>query len=161
MSMCTVFPCVVGRGCLLWPVCSLGKTLLAFALMHSVLQGQICLLLQSVSWLSTFAFQSPSIPYHIIIKNFICYIIAILHSPLFKPSLSVFWITHSSTWFQKEPQIYWPWQLSTLLLPPVLVPSLFNIDSIAFWINAPLHTLSMYPFLLSSKKSLTLFKFLT
>ena len=46
MFMCTVFSCVVGRGCLLWPVCSLGKTLLAFALLHSVLQGQICLLLQ-------------------------------------------------------------------------------------------------------------------
>ena len=29
MSMCRVFFCVVGRGCLLWPVCSLGKTLLA------------------------------------------------------------------------------------------------------------------------------------
>ena len=27
-------------------MCSLGKTLLAFALLHSVLQGQICLLLQ-------------------------------------------------------------------------------------------------------------------
>ena len=35
--MCRVFSCVVGRGCLLWPVCSLGKTLLAFALLHSVL----------------------------------------------------------------------------------------------------------------------------
>ena len=46
MSMCGVFSCVVGRGCLLWPVCSLGKTLLAFALLNSVLQGQICLLLQ-------------------------------------------------------------------------------------------------------------------
>ena len=35
----------VGRVCeiLLW---SLGKTLLVFALLHSVLQGQICLLLQ-------------------------------------------------------------------------------------------------------------------
>ena len=43
---CVVFSCVVGRGCLLWPVCSLGRTLLAFALLHSVLQGQICLLLQ-------------------------------------------------------------------------------------------------------------------
>ena len=43
MSMCRVFSCVVGSGCLLWPVCSLGKTLLAFALLHSVLQGQICL----------------------------------------------------------------------------------------------------------------------
>ena len=31
---------------LLWPVDSLGKTLLAFALLHSVFQDQICLLLQ-------------------------------------------------------------------------------------------------------------------
>ena len=40
MSMCRVFSCVVGRGCLLWPVCSFGKTLLAFVLLHFVLQGQ-------------------------------------------------------------------------------------------------------------------------
>ena len=46
MSMRRVFSCVVGRGCLLWPVRSLGKTLLAFALLHSILQGQISLLLQ-------------------------------------------------------------------------------------------------------------------
>ena len=46
LIMCRVFSCVVGRGCLLWPVCSLDKTLLAFALLHFVLQGQICLLLQ-------------------------------------------------------------------------------------------------------------------
>ena len=45
MSMCRVFTCV-GKGCLLWPVCSLGKTLLACDLLHSVLQGQTCLLLQ-------------------------------------------------------------------------------------------------------------------
>jgi len=46
MSMCRVVSFVVGRGCLLWPVYSLGKTLLAFALLHFVLQNQICLLLQ-------------------------------------------------------------------------------------------------------------------
>ena len=46
MSMCRVFSCVVGRGCLLWPVCSLGKTLLAFALLHFIFQGQIYLLSQ-------------------------------------------------------------------------------------------------------------------
>ena len=46
MSMCRVFSCVVGRGCLLWPVHSFVKTLLAFALLRFVLQGQICLLLQ-------------------------------------------------------------------------------------------------------------------
>ena len=38
MSMCRVFSSVFGRKCLLWPVHSLGKTLLAFALLHSVLQ---------------------------------------------------------------------------------------------------------------------------
>ena len=47
MSMCRVFSCAVGRGCLLWLVCSLGKTLLALALLHFVPQGQICLLLQA------------------------------------------------------------------------------------------------------------------
>ena len=46
MSMRRVISCAVGRGCLLWPVHSLGQTLLAFALLHSVLQGQIYLLLQ-------------------------------------------------------------------------------------------------------------------
>ena len=29
MSMCKVFSCIVGRGCLLWPMCSLGRTLLS------------------------------------------------------------------------------------------------------------------------------------
>ena len=42
-------PCVelslVYWECLLWPMHSLGKTLLAFALLHFVLQGQTCLLL--------------------------------------------------------------------------------------------------------------------
>ena len=46
MSMYRVISCVVGRGCLLWPLCSLGKTLLAFSLLHFVLQGQTCLLPQ-------------------------------------------------------------------------------------------------------------------
>ena len=38
--MCRVFCCVVGRGYLLLPVHSLGKTLLAFALLHSVFQAK-------------------------------------------------------------------------------------------------------------------------
>ena len=37
--MCRVFSYVVGRGCLLWPVHFLGKTLLVFALLHSAFQG--------------------------------------------------------------------------------------------------------------------------
>ena len=46
MSMCRVISCVVGREYLLWPVCFLGKILLAFALLSFVLQGQTCLLIQ-------------------------------------------------------------------------------------------------------------------
>ena len=46
MSICRVISCIVGKGCLLWPVHSLGKTQLAFILLHFVLQGQSCLLLQ-------------------------------------------------------------------------------------------------------------------
>ena len=41
MFMCRVFSYVVGRECLLWPACSLSKTLLAFALLNFVLQDQI------------------------------------------------------------------------------------------------------------------------
>ena len=44
MSMCRVIFCVVGRGCLLCPVSSLSKTLVGFAWLHFVLQGQTCLL---------------------------------------------------------------------------------------------------------------------
>ena len=44
--MCRVVICVVGKGYLLWPVHSLGKTLLTFALLHFVLHAQTCLLLQ-------------------------------------------------------------------------------------------------------------------
>ena len=46
MSMCKVVSCVVRRGCFLWPVRSLDKTLLAFSLLHFVLQSQIWLLWQ-------------------------------------------------------------------------------------------------------------------
>ena len=46
MSMCSVVSFVVGRGCLLWPEHSLGKTLLAFVLLHFLLQCQTCLLFQ-------------------------------------------------------------------------------------------------------------------
>ena len=35
MPMCRAFSCVVGKGCLLWPVRSLGKTVLTFALLFS------------------------------------------------------------------------------------------------------------------------------
>ena len=57
MSLCRVFSCVVGRGCLLWPMCSLGKTLLAFALFCTP-RPNLPWVTPGISWLSTFAFQS-------------------------------------------------------------------------------------------------------
>ena len=59
MPMWTVVSCVFGRRCLLWPACSLGKTLLAFALINFILQSQTCLLFQLYFWLPTSVFQSP------------------------------------------------------------------------------------------------------
>ena len=46
MSMCRVCSCVIGKEYLLWPSCSLDKTLLTFVLLHFVLQSQTCMLLQ-------------------------------------------------------------------------------------------------------------------
>ena len=42
MSLSRVISCVVWRGCLLWLVHSLSKSLLVFALFHFVLQGKTC-----------------------------------------------------------------------------------------------------------------------
>src|SRR5574340_73729 len=63
MSMCRVFSCVFGRGCLLSPVRSLGKTLLTFSLLHSLLQGQICLLLQVFLYFLLLHSSPPSVIY--------------------------------------------------------------------------------------------------
>ena len=50
MSIFRVLSCVVGRGCLLWPMHSLGKTLLSWALLH-IVQGQTCLFQVSLDFL--------------------------------------------------------------------------------------------------------------
>ena len=57
MSMCRVFSCVVGRGCLLWPVCSLGKTISLCPASFRTPRPNLPVT-PGVSWLRTFAFQS-------------------------------------------------------------------------------------------------------
>ena len=59
MYMCRVISCIVGPGCLQWPVCSLGKTLLAFALLHFCTPRPNLPVTPGVSWLPNFVFQSP------------------------------------------------------------------------------------------------------
>ena len=58
MSMCRVFSCVVGIGCFLWPVHSLGKTVSLFSALFSTPRPNLPLTPGS-SWFPTFAFQSP------------------------------------------------------------------------------------------------------
>ena len=67
MSMYTVFSHIVGKGCLIWPMRSLGKTLLPFALL---LQGQILPVTPGISWLPIFAFQSS-----IMKRNLFCVLV--------------------------------------------------------------------------------------
>ena len=54
MSMCRVISCVVGRVYFLWPVCSFGKTLLAFALLHCFSSVQLlsCVRLFETPWIA-------------------------------------------------------------------------------------------------------------
>ena len=63
MSMYRVFSCVVGRGCLPWSVYSFGKTLLAFDLFCTPRLNLPVTL--GISWLPTFAFQSPMMKGHL------------------------------------------------------------------------------------------------
>ena len=58
MSMCRIFSCVVGRGCLPWPVHTLGNTLLAFALPFCTPSWNLPVT-PGISWLPTFEFQYP------------------------------------------------------------------------------------------------------
>ena len=58
MSMCRAFPCVVGRGCLLWSVHTLGKTQFSFALLHFVLKAKFACYSRYL-WTSYFLFHSP------------------------------------------------------------------------------------------------------
>ena len=59
MTMCRVFSCVVGRGCLLWPVCSVGKTI-SFCPASSCTPRPNLPVTPGISWFPTFVFQSPT-----------------------------------------------------------------------------------------------------
>ena len=54
---CVVFSCVVGRGWLLWPVCSLGKTVRLCPASFFIPRPNLPFT-PGISWLTTFAFQS-------------------------------------------------------------------------------------------------------
>ena len=59
MSMYRVFSCVVGRGCLLWPVHFLGKNSISLCPASFCIPRPNLPVTPGVSWLPTFAFPSP------------------------------------------------------------------------------------------------------
>ena len=59
MSLCTVISYVVRNGCLLWPVGSLGKTLVSLCPASFYIPRPNLPVTLGVSWFPTFAFQSP------------------------------------------------------------------------------------------------------
>ena len=75
MSMCRVFSCVVGRGCLLWPMHSLGKILVSLCPASFCTPRPNLPVTSGVSWLPTFAFQSPIVKRHLfwVLILFLCY----------------------------------------------------------------------------------------
>ena len=59
MSTCRAVSWVLGKGCLIWPVCSLDKTPLAFILASFCTPRPNLTVISVISWLPTVAFQSP------------------------------------------------------------------------------------------------------
>ena len=59
MSTCRAVSWVLGKGCLIWPVCSLDKTPLAFILASFCTPRPNLTVISVISWLPTVAFQYP------------------------------------------------------------------------------------------------------
>ena len=100
MSMYRVFSCV-GRGCLLWPVHFLSKTLLVFALLHSVFQAKFA---SYSRYFLTFYF---CIPVHHNKKDIFCWVLVIeglvgLHRTV-QHHLQHYWLDYCDIeWFALE-----------------------------------------------------------
>ena len=104
MSMSKVIFCIIARGCLLWSVCSLGKTLLASALLHFVLQGQACLLFQVCLDFLLFSFQSLIDEKDII---FFCFGISSWRFVGFHKTIQLQLLWHSWLWHRLGLLWYW------------------------------------------------------
>ena len=94
MSTCTVISCAVGKGCCLWPVCSLDKTLLALPCFILYCKAKLNLLLLSISWLLTFAFQSLMMKKDIFFLAFVLEGLVGLHRTIQIQLLQHRWLGH-------------------------------------------------------------------
>ena len=90
---CVVFSCVVGRGCLLWPGHFLGKTISLCPASFRILRPNLPVT-PGVSWLRTFAFQSP-----IMKRTYFFWVLALkglvgLHRTVQLQLLQRYWLEH-------------------------------------------------------------------
>ena len=124
MSMCSVFSCVDERGCLLWLMRSLGKTLLAFALLHSMNQGKLEVVEQEMARVNIDTLGVSELKWSSELNSPI-----LVHFSLLIPRMSVFTLaiscltTSNLPWFMdltfQVPMQYCCLQHWTLLLSPV------------------------------------------
>ena len=116
MSMCRVVACAVGRGCLLWQMHSLGKTFLA--LLHFLLQGQTCLLLQ-VSVDFYFCIPVPYDEKDISLSLFFLFLVLVLEGLLHlhrNIQLQLFWYFWSGDRLGLLIQNGLPWKWTEIIL---------------------------------------------
>ena len=103
MSMCRVFSCVVGKGCLLWPVRSLGKNSISLCPPSLCTPRPNLPVTPGVPWLPTFAFQSPITKGHLfwvlVLKRLIG-----LHKTIRLQLLQCYWSGH-------RPRLPWYWMV--------------------------------------------------
>ena len=123
MSMCRVFSCVVGRGCLLWPVSSFWQN--SVRLWSATLctpRPNLCVT-PDISWLPTFALQSP------IMKK--TSFLGVSSRRSCRPSRTVqllhyFWLGHRCG-------LSWYWMVSLGKWTEIILSFLRLYPSIAFW----------------------------
>ena len=101
-------PCVESSPVLLeesicYDQCVLLEKLLAFALLHFILQGQTCLLTLSTSWLSTFAFQSP-----MMIRT--SFLVIVLEGLVGLHRINHFWLVQHQ-WLGHRLGLLWCWMV--------------------------------------------------
>ena len=112
MSLCRIFFCVVGRGCLLCPVCSLGKTI-------NLCPASFCTprpnlpVNPGISWLPTFAFRSPIMKGHIFGVLLLEGLVG-LHRTVQRSASSAF-LDRAKTWVTVILNAL-PWKLTEIIL---------------------------------------------
>ena len=137
--MCRVISCVVGRGCLLWPVCSLDETV-------NLCPDSFCTprpnlpVTPGFSWLPTFAFQSSVIKR----KSFLLLVIedlVSLHRTIQLQLLWHLWLGHKLglSWYSmvcletnRDHSVFFEIALNSCILDSIVDYEIYSVSSKGF-----------------------------